>query len=780
MPSFLPPDSPARPPTRLDHVLVPAIAVAAAAGALAAQSEPTGTTVADAVWSIVFAVLVVLAGAKARRWTWIVAAGIAAAAAPSLVVGLPAFGALILAIVNGAVSRRRRFIGALVLALALQTLLRLDLDEPFGLSTLVAAVALLPALLSGFSLCRPTTRRVLVAGGVVVVVVSVGLAVAQVMAVVDARPSVEAGIDAAQAGFDAARDGDEATAVTQFTEAQAAFAEADDVLSSPWARAGRAVPVLGQHARAIGEITGSGVRLTATAAQAAEEAPIDELQFQDGVLDLQQVAAFTEPVARTEAALVDADATATDVDRGWLLGPLADRVDQFAAEIDAALPEAELARRGVAVAPGLFGGEGTRRYLLAFMTPAEQRALGGFIGNFGVLTANGGDLTLARSDPIAAFERALPEGGAEVTHPEDFVARYARNQPGGQPGDTTLSPDFPSVAEVLGQTYPAAYDRDLDGVILVDPYALQALLTFTGPIRVTGYDTPLTSENAAEFLLREQYALFGDRDDRKDYLEEASRLTFEALTSGDLPGPRRLTEVLGPMVNEGRLLVHSFHPEEQAFFEQVGLDGAFPLAGGGDLLAVTTQNSGHNKIDVYLTRLVDYDATIDPGDGTVTATATVTLVNTAPPGPQPGGVTDTNPVPETPDLPALPPGNNAMIVSLYSPLGLEASSADGAPVEVIAERELGVNVYSQDVIVPPESTVTLTYELLGGVDLADGYRLAYAGQPTVNPDQVSVRLTTVEGWTLTGRRGLEPDGDDLTATWTGPEDRVLRAKLDDD
>ncbi len=233
------------------------------------------------------------------------------------------------------------------------------------------------------------------------------------------------------------------------------------------------------------------------------------------------------------------------------------------------------------------------------------------------------------------------------------------------------------------------------------------------------------------------------------------------------------------MVDQGRLLVHSFHPEEQAFFEQVGLDGAFPDVSNGDLLSVTTQNSGHNKIDVYLQRQIAYEATIDPDAGTVTATATVTLTNSAPAEGLPNDVIGTNPTPATPNLPPLPPGNNALLLALYSPLQLTSATADGTPIGVTPEREFGVNVYSDDVIVPPGGTVTLTFELEGPVDLADGYRLAFGGQPTVNPDQVSVRLAAVDGWTLTGEGELVADGDELRAEWTGPEDRVLRAELTD-
>ena len=534
--------------------------------------------------------------------------------------------------------------------------------------------------------------------------------------------------------------------------------------------------MLGQHARAMADITDAGAELSATAADATGDAPIEELQFTDGVLDLARVDQFAEPLDRAEAALVAADEVVQDVDSEWLLPPLADRVDQFADEVDEARPQAEIARAGIDVAPALFGGDGIRRYFIAFVTPAEQRGLGGFLGNFGVLTADHGDVSLARSDEIHALEDDLRAQGATISGPEDFLARYGRFELENFPGDVTLSPDFPSVATVLEELFPQGGGQEVDGVILADPYALQALLTFTGPIAVDGLDTPLTSENAADILLREQYLDFDSRAERKDFLEDASQRTFEALTAGDLPGPRRVSEVLGPMVDQGRLLVHSVHPDEQAFFERVGLDGAFPDRDGGDLVAVTTQNNAHNKGDSFLSRELDYRATVDPDTGTMEATATVTLVNTAPAGGLPDVLIGVNSTPGQPDLPDLPPGTNRMFLSLYTPHALASAEIDGQVLPVESQEEFGLQVYSQFVDVPPGATVTVTYHLTGGVDLGDGYSLTVAGQPTINPDRVTVDVGVPSG-SIEAGEGMEDGGSGATAAWTDVEDHVLTAEV---
>jgi Protein of unknown function (DUF4012) len=777
MAPLLPPDRPARPPTRIDHLLVAAVALAAALGACASAAEPAGWLPADLFWRAGIAVLAVVCGARAHRWTWLVAAAVGAAAAPDLATAAPAVLGLAIALVTAAFGRRTRLVGALVLGLAVQSLLRLDMAEPAGLASLVAAAGLLPAMGSAYGRSRRTTRRIVKATVLGMAVLSLGLAVGQALAVLDARSSVEAGIDYAQAGFDAARDGEEDAAVEQFLLAASEFDEANAALKVPWAVAGRAVPVLGLHARAMVDITSAGASLTDIAASATSDAPLDELQFRDGVIDLAQVAQFVEPLDRADTALREADETVAEVDSPWLVAPLADRVQDFADEVDEARPQAELARRGVEVAPGLFGGEGVRRYFIAFTTPAEQRGLGGFMGNFGILTARDGDLELTRSDEISALERLTRANHVEVTAPPDYVERYGSFDPGLSPGDITLSPDMPSVSTVIAQFYRDAGLGEIDGVILVDPYALQALLNFTGPIEVEGSEVPLTSENAADILLREQYITFDDRASRKDFLEEASRKTFEALTSGDIPGPRRVTEVLGPMVDQGRLLIHSFDEDEQAFFAQAGLDGVFPSPEGGDLLGVTTQNSSHNKGDTFLQRQVRYDATIDPQDGTIDAIATVTLVNSAPPGGLPDVFIGNNGTAEFPDL---PPGTNRMYLSLYSPLTLVEARRGNQALPVDPGHELGVNVYSRFVVVGPGETATFTFHLVGAIDLQDDYRFTYAAQATANPDRVRVHVTTTDGWRL------DPDGtfalgrEGVQTHWTDAEDHVLHTDIHGD
>ena len=213
--------------------------------------------------------------------------------------------------------------------------------------------------------------------------------------------------------------------------------------------------------------------------------------------------------------------------------------------------------------------------------------------------------------------------------PGPYLERYSAYQVLRFFQNVSASPDFPEVADVTSQVYPQAFGQPVDGVFYMDPYALAGLLSLTGPVTLPDSGVTLDKDNAAQVLLVDQYAS-GESPERLDFLDEATRLTFEKLTSGDLPKPARVTSVMDPVVEQGRMLGFSPNPQVEALFRQLGLDGAFPDRHDGDFLSVTQANAGANKIDAYEKRAITYDASYQPDTGEVSAKLTVTLTNEAP------------------------------------------------------------------------------------------------------------------------------------------------------
>ena len=730
--------------------------MAAVLGAFA-PGAPTGLKPVDLVLRGALAALVTLAGGRARRWSILLLAAVATAAASGWAYG-PALLAMALALGLAARRERLRLIGGVSAALAVQALLWQDHYGFHGASVLVGAVAVVPVLVSAHRRTRARgRRRTLVVGGVILGLASaavVGFAVAAGLA----APHLSDGADEARAALVAARRGDTVEAEERLRRSSEAFRSARRYTGARWAQPARLVPLVAQHAEAVRVATDQGVAMTEAGTSVARVGDYEDLKYESGRIDLVRVRSLIEPLGRADEVLGDAQARFAALDRSWLVGPLDNQLDDLVDEVDRAAGEASIASRTVEVAPGLLGGDGPRTYFVAFVNPAEERGGGGFLGNYGVLTAVDGKLTLTRSGPIRELIEARPLGERTLDGPEDYVARYGRFSPADFLQDLTFSPNFPYTADVIGQLYPQSGGTEIDGVISLDPYALAALLEFTGPIDVVGYDAPLTADNAADVLLREQYLTFSEEDNslRKDLLVEASKLTFDKLTSGSLPGPKRLVDVLGPMVGERRLQLSATEPAEQALFEAIGADGALPSSTTGDVFMVAHQNFGNSKIDAYLERSVRYDAEIDPSTGEVSSTATITLRNNAPAEGLPRIVIG--------NARGAPSGTNLMSLSVYSPLGLKGADLDGEDLRMVRSTEAGLAVYTARLDVPAASTRTLTVRLDGGLDLSDGrYGLTVVPQPMVNPDDVAVDVEVPAGWAFdegaAGGRSISVDNE---------------------
>ena len=198
----------------------------------------------------------------------------------------------------------------------------------------------------------------------------------------------------------------------------------------------------------------------------------------------------------------------------------------------------------------------------------------------------------------------------------------------------------------------------------------------------------MTSSNAAEFLLHDQYTQFPISSDRTDFLSAASTATFDALTKRKLPTVPHITDTLDPIVRQHRLLFISHTPSELAFLQRIGLKGALPNPDGSDFLSVRTSNGNPNKIDYYLHRIVQDSVRYDPRTGYVNATITVWLKNTAPTSGLPDYVIGNDDI-TAGILTGQPRGSNNVLMSIYSGLGHPTATIDGKAANLEVERELG-------------------------------------------------------------------------------------------
>ena len=729
--------------------IVAAIADAAPTGSEWVDRPLVGLVVAAATW----------ASASAPWWAVSATAGIAAVAAIDPV--LTVIGAV--GFVGGLwIGVRRRDPGperSIVGAIALNVLVRLELEGFFGLSAILGITfGALLFIIGARARPQPLRRAAwTVTGGALAVALLATIGFG--LTAVSARSQLTDGQRLATEGIDELRDGNFEEASSKFAAAGRAFTSASDGLDRPWALPARLVPVVAQNASALSDLAdAAGDSSTQLAASLAAIDP-DTLRFDGGRIDLAAIDAISDPLADAQTSLDALSSTVANADSSWLLAPVQSRVDTLAEDIDENEEQLANAVTASELAPQMLGRDGPRRYLFIFTTPAEARGLGGFMGNFAEITAVDGRIAVER------FGRTteLNSGGRDplarrVRGPQEWIDQWGRfgfvEGPMGTTGavpwsNITMSPHFPSTARVISELYPQSGGQRIDGVYSMDPYVLAALLEFTGPVQIEATDQELNADNAVEFLLRRQYQI-DDEPDRVDLLVLFAEVTIDRVLEGAMPCPTELVEALGPLAAQGRFVGWSADPDEQALFEAANFSGSLPALDGADGVAVVINNAAANKLDVYLERELVYQASVDPRTGEVSGTLEVTLTNTAPASGLPGVVIN-NEI-------GRPPGTSRSLVSIYTALPVLSAAQDGEPLTIEPGHEQGWNTARALVRLPAGGSTTIVLTLAGQLQPGSGYEIVTRPQPLARPEIVDVRVSVGSGeaQTLLEGESLEP------------------------
>ena len=600
----------------------------------------------------------------------------------------------------------RPVITAGVFGVAVQVLARLGNIYRFGISAAIGIVPITAITLIAVQR-RSGQRRLqlwsafggLVAAGILSLL-GFGVAAAA------ARPNLTRGTDEAKQALQLLKDGDFGGARKGFDLAAGLLGGAGDDLDAPWAQPARLIPVVAQHRRAASDLAKTAASVSITISDVLSEIDFDRLRIVNGTIDIAAITALQDPLARLNAALDDLHSTINAVDSPWLVQPVRSRLETLSDQIDKQESEGDRASTAVQRAPAMLGANGKRVYFIAFTTPVEARGLGGFMGNWAEVTIDHGHIS------VTGFGRT-----ADLAVDGD-TEHWVR---------ITTSPHFPDVAKSIADGYPAFSGHPIDGVFAMDVYTVAALMKLTGSIDLTTITQTVSADNAAKFLLSDQYSAVQDRAERIDLLEEVANTTISRLLSTSLPAPPDLIKLLSPFAGQGRLVGWSPNADEEDLFERMRMSGELPQFDSGDALAVVIDNVGNNKIDYYLTGEQSYTVDTDPRDGSAIATLDITLHNGAPPG-------ATEPAIVFGNSEGAPPGSNVMQLHVYSALTVASVIVDGQshPVDATSEDH-GYKVSTLDLVVAGQSTMQISVQLVGTLDLTNGYHLVLRNAASVYP-----------------------------------------------
>jgi Protein of unknown function (DUF4012) len=432
---------------------------------------------------------------------------------------------------------------------------------------------------------------------------------------------------------------------------------------------------------------------------------------------------------------------------GGLLGPVAtgyrDAVEHLARRADLAAHF----RDAALLASAMFGEEAPQRYLLCVPTLGVPEPGGGAPAAVGVLLAQGGVLEI---EPVQAGQEGLVPAPGTVA-------------------DVPGSPDWPTTARRLLEAFALEGGSSLDGVILLDPVALQDLVWVSGDVRVEDRTLPLNDATTVSAL--EIDAFLGSDPEKAARLHASwvSRIVERFLDRR--PGLESFALAVARDAREGRIAIYLSDRSDRSLVRRLGLDRRAPAPEEGVLPVLAAWSATEPS---HVGALVDPRIRLEVSlrdDGSATVRAEVSIVNGA--GVDPPSVLlgsfDGN----------VPVGTFAGKVSLYLPADarqVEAETSRPTPIEVV--DDLGYSVVTGSLTIRGGDTATLTVSYV--VDQVairtDGERslvLRLVPQPTIDGLAYQIRVALPDGATFSSiSPGVQRRGSTavFSGTRAGPED----------
>jgi len=273
----------------------------------------------------------------------------------------------------------------------------------------------------------------------------------------------------------------------------------------------------------------------------------------------------------------------------------------------------------------LLGVDHPRTFLVQTMDRAELRGTGGFTGQYGELTINGG-----RVAPFSLKDISLVEyTSSSITYGQSAPEQYRSWWPFANWGlrDSNISADFPTSAQLAINLYKQEVGKQVDGVISFTPVMIEHILTIIGPIQVPGYNKTVTSQNLEDLLHYYQLNNSGiatqvvqqpgdnSTSTRKRFTNYLATLVMQKVRSAS---PNELFAIAHQVLYDLKtkdVQVYFANPAVESVLEQYGYAGQIDRSTTHDGLYVVQQNLSASKASQYVKTILHDTVTLDSKGG---------------------------------------------------------------------------------------------------------------------------------------------------------------------
>lgn len=286
----------------------------------------------------------------------------------------------------------------------------------------------------------------------------------------------------------------------------------------------------------------------------------------------------------------------------------------------------------------VLGDKHFKRYLFIFQNNNEIRPTGGFMGSFGIIDVDRGEIK----------KMEIPGGGTYdvkgqlkelVISPEPFHLINSA----WQFQDSNWFPDFPEAAKKMMWFYEKSGGPSVDGVVAIDASLMAELLNIIGPIEMPEYGRIMTAEN---FIDETQKIVELEYDKTinkpKQVIADMAPKVLERLSKISAKDLAVFSEVIHEAILDKDVLVYVKNDEMEKELDSFGLSGKLKdISELTDYLMLVDTNIAGQKTDGKIIKEIKHESEIAE-DGSVVNVVTIARRHTGVKGALFSGVRNVN------------------------------------------------------------------------------------------------------------------------------------------
>lgn len=247
-----------------------------------------------------------------------------------------------------------------------------------------------------------------------------------------------------------------------------------------------------------------------------------------------------------------------------------------------------------------------KTFLLLFQNNMEIRPGGGFIGAFGILKIEDGEIVSLETHDLSNFDGRIPDiieppyPMKETLHIKSWKLR-----------DSNYSPDFEINAKKAEEFYRMGDGQEkFDGVIGITTNVLTSILKVVGPVKLPDYPGVYESDGAVlmlEYQVEKAFEEQGiDREDRKSIIKELAEEIKNKTEALSISKKVELAKAVLNDLNTKDIQFYFSDSELQNIAKKSGWAGEVDRQWAGDYLMTVDANLGAFKSDYYVQRSLKY------------------------------------------------------------------------------------------------------------------------------------------------------------------------------